>query len=148
MGSTAFASGGGPTVSGETLIYAVTVNGALQSSETVTWSSSHADSASGLAAAILDWNNQSLHTEAYEANAAGVETTGGLHFAIRTRGENVGTDSIINITSGTDLVGGATFGASPGSQAGTATDLNNTTFDWQVDGNPKTLFNYFGHRRG
>ncbi len=138
VGGSAFGSSGGPMVSGETLIFTPTVNGAAQSAETVTWSASHTDDASGLAAAITDWNNQALHAEAYEANASGVETTGGLHFAIRSRGENVGTDAIINITGGTDLVGGATFGATPGSQAGTATDLNGTSFTWRVDGNPKS----------
>lgn len=117
---------------GGTVQYTPTVNGVVKAQETVTFSAAHAGDATGLANAITDWNNQTIFTEAYESNASGVETSGGGLFAIRTRNENVGSDAVITLDGGTSV------GIFDTSVVGQDTDLDGTTFDWQLDGNPKT----------
>jgi hypothetical protein len=95
--------------------------------ETITWAGDVT-----LAAVIADWNSKALYTEAYEANAAGVQTTAGGYFAIRTIGENVGVTATLTNNTGTDTTTlPAVFAA-----AGTDVDLNGTTFKWSIDGNP------------
>lgn len=97
--------------------------------ETITWGIG----LSTLALVIADWNSQAQYTEAYEANASGVETVGGTYFAIRTIGENVGASATLTNNTGTDSTTlPATFAA-----VGTDTGLNGTDFKWSIDGNPK-----------
>lgn len=115
------------------VVYTPTVLGTARPAETITWSGNHANNAGGLATAIADWNSQAIYTEAYEANAAGIETAGGGYFAVRTMGENVGATAIINVTGGTDaaLVGGVA------NNTGTDTILAGSQFNWTLDGNPQ-----------
>lgn len=119
---------GGGTTSAQTITYTPTVKSVVKSAETVTWSASHAGDATGLANAIADWNSQALYTEAYEANAAGGEATSGGHFAVRTRGENHGTDASFNITASDTPVTLPT-----GTVTGTDVDLNGANFKWSID---------------
>jgi hypothetical protein len=130
-GSRVVITGAAPYVAvtpAETVIYTPTVKTIAKAAETITWAGAHAT----VALAIADWNSQALYTEAYESNAAGVETTGGGYFSIRSRGENFGTGATINITA-TD----STPTLPTGSVSGAATDLNGTNFKWSIDLNPK-----------
>lgn len=86
-----------------------------------------------LALVIADWNDQARYTEAYEANATGVETTGGGYFAIRTIGENIGAAATIAGNTGTDT----TTLPSSMAAAGADTDLDSTNFKWSTDLNLK-----------
>jgi len=118
-----------PNIS-EFTTYIPEVNGAFEPAETITWAAAHAT----IALAIADWNDQAIHTEAYESDAAGVPTTGGTFFSIRTRGENIGVTSSIEIT----VVEVTTpfFSVAP-AVPGTATDLDSTALKWSIDNNPK-----------
>ena len=119
--------------SAETTIYTPLVASAppvVASSETITWAAAHAT----IALAIADWNNQARYTEAYEANSAGVETALGGYFAIRTRGENVGTGASIQITTAESTNPLFTVAAAV---AGADGDLNGKNFKWSLDNSPK-----------
>lgn len=119
-----------PLVSTETVIYTPEYLGAatVPSSETIVWAGNHAT----VAAAIADWNSQALFTEAYEADSAGVETTAGGYFAVRTLGENAGLTAEIDITA-TDSKTVLTIAT----YNGTDVTVNGSTFKWSVDTNPK-----------
>ena len=119
-----------PLVSTETVIYTPLQKGAATdpTSETITWSGNHAS----IGAAIADWNNQARFTQAYEANVAGVETVLGGYFAIRTRGENVGTGASIHVT-GTDSKTTIPTGSAV---TGTSTPVDGVLFKWSLDQNP------------
>jgi hypothetical protein len=130
----AWAGGTGATAT-ETFGYVVTVHGVAQAAEIITWGGAYANNSGGLASAIANWNTQAIHTEAFESNAAGVETVGGGRFAIRTRGENLGTDASIQIT---DIDGPTGNHLAVATTTGAASDLNNTTFRWRLDLNPQT----------
>lgn len=137
-GTAAFAVGAGAfvgTTAAETIVYSPTVNGVAKSAETITWAATSAI----LQDAIDDWNSQALYTEAYKADSAGVESATGTYFAVRTTGENVGADAIINVTAND-----ATNTNLPvASAAGTDADLNGTSFKWSIDNNPKVYEAFF-----
>lgn len=131
----AWTAGVGVTAA-QTTTYTPTVNGAAQAAETIVWPSNRANNAAGLLLAIADWNALALFTEAYSSDASGnevVNTNAAARFAIRSRGENIGADAIINVTGGTNtvVVGGVA------SHAGSDTDLNGAEFKWLLDGNPQ-----------
>lgn len=138
---TTWAAGAGVTAA-QTTIYTPTVNGVARPAETIVWPSTRANNAAGLALAIADWNGLAIYTEAYAANASGVQvltTDAVARLAIRTRGENIGADAIINVTGGTNavVVGGVA------SHSGTDTDLNGEEFRWLLDGNPQVYRSTF-----
>lgn len=140
VGGTAFGSGAGPLVMGESVTYTPTVKGTAESAETIPtagWSAAHTDDEAGLLAAIADWNADALYTEAYRADSAGAYSATGLYFAIRTLGENYGggtvlpaRDAQINVTA-TD----SKTTLPTGTETGDDTDLNSTTFKWSMDFN-------------
>lgn len=116
---------------GNTVIFTPTYLNVAKPAETITWAAAHAT----LAAAIADWNLQSVYTEAYKALVTGVESATGTYFAFRTRGENVGVTAKVQVTAGTDTPAFFTVDVTP--ITGTAADLNGKTFEWSLDQNPK-----------
>jgi hypothetical protein len=131
-------SAGSGTTGGQMISYNMTVKGAAVGPETITWSDiggdggTHPNTPTGLAAAIQDWNNQALFTEAFESNALGVETASGGYFAIRSKGENIGANASWDITA-TDTPVTLPLGTS----FGTDVTVNGTTFKWSIDKNAK-----------
>lgn len=125
----------GARTSGQTVDVVTTVAGVAQTQETITWSASHTADGAGIIAAIADWNDQSVYTEAYAGTALGVEETPAAtsYFCIRTLGENKGENAKIDVkATGTDatvLPSGVVLGADNG--------LDGATFQWSIDTNSR-----------
>ena len=113
----------------ETFAYDVD-RGGVTITPTESWT---AGVAATLDLAVADWNNNALDTEAYKSTSAGVESSTGTYFSVRTRGENVGLTAGAAIDLTTD--GGTIFGVA--TYSGTDTDLDATNFKWSIDLNPK-----------
>lgn len=134
-GGSAWGSGGGGWTGGAASItFTVDVNGVGPKGPESLDLTAFTDDIAGLDAAVAEWNAESLWTEAYRSDAAGVEDAAGTYLSIRTRGENVGLDAEIDLTGGTDVakLGGVA------THNGIDSELNGANFKWQVDGNPKT----------
>jgi hypothetical protein len=114
------------TAGTETVIYAPTVKGVVKSAETVALGVN-----ATLAAIVADWNTKAAYTEAYKSTVAGVESASGTYLSIRSRGENVGTTAVIDITTDATPV----FGVA--SHAGANTSLVGENFKWSTDLNPR-----------